>query len=40
MATVFFQTIPGAISWNSKLQRRVATSTAEAEAAALFAATQ
>ena len=30
----------GAISWHSKLQSIVATSTAEAEAAALFAATQ
>ena len=36
----FLNETSGAISWNSKLQTTVATSTAEAETAALFAATQ
>ena len=36
----FLHEISGAISWNSKLQTTVATSTAEVEAIALFAATQ
>ena len=36
----FLNETSGAISWNSKLQTTVVTSTAEAEAAALFAATQ
>ena len=40
MTTVFSNEASGAISWNSKLQTTVATSTAEAEATALFAATQ
>ena len=36
----FLNETSGAVSWHSKLQSTVATSTAEAEAAALFAATQ
>ena len=36
----FLNETSSAISWNSKLQRTVATSIAEAEATALFAATQ
>ena len=36
----FLHETSGAISWNSKLQTTVATSTAEVEATALFAATQ
>ena len=37
---IFLNETSGALSWDSKLQTTVATSTADAEAAALFAATK